>query len=132
MLHQGEPHVVFTQRDVRSVQLAKGSIRAGIELLLEHAGLHYEQLDKVVVAGAFGNYISIESACTIGLLPPLPLDRFEQIGNAAGTGAKLILLSKTLRDTATDLAAHSTHLVQAGNPRFNAHFMHTINFHDIN
>lgn len=132
MLHQGETPVVFTQRDVRSVQLAKGSIRAGIELLLEHTGLHYEQLDKVVVAGAFGNYISIESACTIGLLPPLPLDRFEQIGNAAGTGAKLILLSKTLRRTATELAARSTHLVQAGNPRFNAHFMHTINFQDIN
>ena len=132
MLHQGEPAVVFTQRDVRSVQLAKGSIRAGIELLLEHAGLKYDQLERIVVAGAFGNYINIESACTIGLFPRLPLENFEQIGNAAGTGAKLILLSKTLRRTACELAARSTHLVQAGNPSFNAHFMHNIHFHQIN
>jgi uncharacterized 2Fe-2S/4Fe-4S cluster protein (DUF4445 family) len=132
LLHAGETEVVFTQKDVRSVQLAKGSIRAGIDLLLEHAGLEYEQLDRIVVAGAFGNYINIESACAIGMLPPLPLEVFEQVGNAAGIGAKLVLVSKSLRATASEIASRSKHLIQAGNPRFNTLFMNSINFHEIN
>jgi uncharacterized 2Fe-2S/4Fe-4S cluster protein (DUF4445 family) len=132
LLHDGEPEVVFTQKDVRSVQLAKGAIRAGIDLLLRHAGLEYHQLDKIIVAGAFGNYIRIESACVIGMFPRLPLDRFEQVGNSAGIGAKLALLSAPLREQAQLLAGRCRYIVQAGNPLFNAIFMKSINLPELN
>src|SRR5208337_972097 len=75
--------VVFTQRDIRSVQLCKGAIRAGIEVLLEEAKLRIDQIGQMVIAGAFGNYINLASAVAIDMLPALPLDRFAQVGNAA-------------------------------------------------
>ena len=131
LLHGGDPDVVFTQKDVRSVQLAKGAIRAGIDLLLEISGLEYKQLDRVIVAGAFGNYIRIESACAIGMLPNLPLDRFEQVGNSAGIGAKLAVLSSTMRKKSQLLAGKCRYIVQAGNPRFNSIFMKSINLPDL-
>ena len=128
LLHEDEHDVVFTQEDIRAVQLAKGAIRAGIDLLLETAGLGYNQVEKIVVAGAFGNYIRIDSAITIGMFPDLPLDQFEQVGNAAGIGAKLALLSFPLREKAGLLASSSDYIIQAGNPRFNDIFMRSINF----
>lgn len=131
LLHEGEPEVVFTQKDVRSVQLAKGAIRAGIDLLLEQEGLEYGQLDKIIVAGAFGNYIRIESACAIGMFPVLPMERFEQVGNSAGIGAKLAVLSSPLREQARTLARKSRYIVQAGNPHFNTIFMKSINLPDL-
>jgi uncharacterized 2Fe-2S/4Fe-4S cluster protein (DUF4445 family) len=131
LLYENEHDIVFTQKDIRAVQLAKGAVRAGIDLLLEAAGLDYEQVDKIVVAGAFGNYVRIESAIAIGMFPDLPLNRFEQVGNAAGIGAKLALLSSPLRNSARFLATRSQHIVQSGNPRFNDIFMRSINFPDL-
>ena len=132
LLYKGDQEVVFTQKDVRSVQLAKGAIRAGIDLLLEIAGLEYGSLDKIIVAGAFGNYIRIESACAIGMLPMLPVDRFEQVGNSAGIGAKLAVLSSPLRKKSQLLADKCRYIIQAGNPRFNSIFMKSINMPDLN
>lgn len=128
LLYEGEQDVVFTQKDIRSVQLAKGAVRAGIDLLLETAGIDCDQLEKIVVAGAFGNYIRIESAIAIGLFPDLPPDYFEQVGNAAGIGAKLALLSLPQRDKASLLAGRSQYIVQAGNPGFNDMFIRSLNF----
>lgn len=130
-LHEGEQNLVFTQNDVRAVQLAKGAIRAGIDLLLETAGLDYNQVDRIVVAGAFGNYVRIESAITIGMFPDVPLDHFEQVGNAAGIGAKLALVALPPREKARSLASSNEYIVQAGNPRFNDIFMHSINFPEL-
>jgi uncharacterized 2Fe-2S/4Fe-4S cluster protein (DUF4445 family) len=130
-LHEGEHDLVFTQKDIRAVQLAKGAIRAGMDLLLETAGLDYDQVDRIVVAGAFGNYVRIESAITIGMFPDVPLDHFEQVGNAAGIGAKLALVALPSRDKARSLATSSEYIVQAGNPRFNDIFMHSINFPEL-
>jgi uncharacterized 2Fe-2S/4Fe-4S cluster protein (DUF4445 family) len=131
LLFDGEHPVVFTQKDIRAVQLAKGAIRAGIDLLLENDRLDYDQVDAVVVAGAFGNFIRIDSAITIGMLPDLPLNSFEQVGNAAGIGAKLALLSFSSRETARLLAGRSKHVQQAGNARFNDIFLKSMNFPDI-
>lgn len=80
--------VYLTQKDVREVQLAKAAIRAGIELLLETMGRKAAEVRSVLLAGAFGSYLSPESACGIGMLPPELLDRVRAIGNAAGEGAK--------------------------------------------
>lgn len=122
------PAVVFSQRDVRAVQLAKGAIRAGIQVLLEAAGLREDQIEQVIIAGAFGNYINLESAIAIGMLPRLPLDRFAQVGNAAGIGAKLALVSYPHRATAQSIAASSQYIELAGSRRFNQVFMRAMCF----
>ena len=127
----GGEAVVFTQSDVRSVQLAKGAILAGIRILLEDAGLAEEQLDQVIIAGAFGNYIDIESSIVIGMLPDLPLDRYAQIGNAAGIGAKLALVSHSHRSEAETIATNSHYIELSGSKRFNKLFMHSMQFPDI-
>jgi uncharacterized 2Fe-2S/4Fe-4S cluster protein (DUF4445 family) len=120
--------IVFNQRDVRAVQLAKGAIRAGIRVLLEQAEVKEEQIDQVIIAGAFGNYIDIASAVAIDMLPNLPLDRFAQVGNAAGIGAKLALVSYPHRATAQSIAARSHYMELAGSARFNRCFMHAMRF----
>lgn len=131
MIAAGEDHpVTFTQQDVRNVQLAKGSIRAGIEMLLRDAGLTAGDVDRIVVAGAFGLYIDLGSAIAIGMLPDLPRERYEQIGNAAGMGAKLALVSQRLRQAAIRLAAASRYIEQAGSPDFMRCFMDNINLPD--
>ena len=85
------PGVAFTQNDVRAVQLAKAAIRAGIDLLLarQRALDEARASTRVVIAGAFGAYIDVASAIAIGLLPELPLERFAQVGNAAGLGVRM-------------------------------------------
>lgn len=86
--------VVLTQKDVREVQLAKAAIRAGIELLAERMGVLVSDIQKVYLAGAFGNFLTPASACRIGMIPPVLQDRIIPIGNAAGEGAKLCALSR--------------------------------------
>jgi len=115
--------VIFGQRDIRAVQLAKGAIRAGIQVLLDEAGTREDQIDQVIIAGAFGNYIDLASAVAIGMLPDLPLTRFAQVGNAAGIGAKLALVSYPHRATAQSIAASSQYIELAGTAHFNSAFM---------
>jgi uncharacterized 2Fe-2S/4Fe-4S cluster protein (DUF4445 family) len=110
--------VTITQRDVYEVQLAKGAISAGIQVLLEENGLLVNELEKIILAGAFGSYMDISSAIPIGMLPPLPLERFEQIGNAAGMGAKLALISKRKRKEAEEIAKNTNYLELAVVPSF--------------
>ena len=100
----GQPAITITQDDVRELQLAKGAIRTGIDVLLRSAGCAEAELDEVVIAGAFGSYIDIDSATMIGMLPPLSADRFRQVGNAAGTGARLALISRDKREEANGIA----------------------------
>ncbi|WKV10147.1 ASKHA domain-containing protein [Thermoanaerobacterium sp. CMT5567-10] len=88
-----ENGIFLTQKDVRQVQLAKAAIRAGINILINEVGISETDIKRVYLAGGFGSYISIESAATIGLIPSELKDRTIQIGNAAGLGASLALLS---------------------------------------
>lgn len=110
--------ITFTQKDVRELQLAKGAMRTGIQVLLETHGLSHQDIDQVIIAGAFGTYIDVESAIAIGMLPPLPLDRFRQVGNAAGTGARLALISTTRRREARALAERVGYVELAAIPSF--------------
>ncbi len=82
--------VYLTQEDIRQVQLAKGAIRAGIQLLAEKLGVSLQEIQKVMLAGAFGSYLDPESACVVGLLPEELLDRITAAGNTAGLGAVLL------------------------------------------
>jgi uncharacterized 2Fe-2S/4Fe-4S cluster protein (DUF4445 family) len=118
----GRPAIAFTQQDVRQLQLAKGAMRTGIELLLESSGRKIEEIDSVIIAGAFGSYIDVSSAIAIGLLPRLPLERFRQVGNAAGMGAKLALASRAKREAARSLASRIGYLELAAHPLFTATF----------
>ena len=118
----GEAAITLTQKDVRELQLAKGAMRAGIQLLLEEEGLTEDAIDRVIIAGAFGSYIDVESAVTINMLPDLPLDRFDQVGNAAGMGAKLALVSKKKRAEAREIADRAHYLELTTAPAFKMAF----------
>ncbi|MFW6126122.1 MAG: ASKHA domain-containing protein [Chloroflexota bacterium] len=115
---QGRPAIAITQHDVRELQLAKGAVRAGIQVLLETKGLSDQDVEQVIIAGAFGTYIDVASAVTIGMLPPLPLDGFRQVGNAAGLGAKLALVSRSKRADAQAVADRVGYVELASVPSF--------------
>jgi len=120
--------IVLSQRDIRELQLAKGSIRAVTEVLLQAAGLKWEEVSQVIVAGAFGVFVNLKSAQRIGLLPPLPMERFFIVGNAAGAGAKLALRSVEERRRAVELARKMTHVPMTGNPDYEEALMEFIGF----
>ena len=103
--------IVITRSDVNQIQLAKAAIRAGVEVLLAVAKLDAAALDEFIVAGAFGTYLDLEHAVRIGMFPGLPLERFKQVGNAAGGGAKQLLVSKERRQAA-DVIAEKMHYVE--------------------
>lgn len=124
----GGAPVIFTQHDVRAVQLAKGAIRAGVSILLAESALREDEIGQFIIAGAFGAYIDLESAVAIDMLPALPLERFAQVGNAAGIGAKLALVSYPHRATAQSIAASSRYLELSGSARFNDVFVKSIGF----
>jgi len=118
----------LTQGDVRKIQLAKGAIRAGIEMLKNELGVANEEIYEVYIAGAFGNYISKASAVAIGLLPPFPQERIKPVGNAAGAGAKLALLSRQAREEASEIAKKAEHVELGGRPAFQDAFAEAIGF----
>jgi uncharacterized 2Fe-2S/4Fe-4S cluster protein (DUF4445 family) len=102
---QAGGHEVFlTQQDIRQVQLAKAAIRAGTKLLQKKLGLADSDIEQIFLAGAFGNYIRKENALRVGLLPGVPPERIHFVGNAAASGAQMILTSSRFRELARDLA----------------------------
>ena len=119
----GQPALTITQRDVRELQLAKAAMRAGIQVLLEANGCSEEDIGQVIIAGAFGTYIDVASAVAAGMLPSLPLNRFRQVGNAAGMGAKLALISLHKRAEAQEMASRVKYIELGGAPRFERTFM---------
>lgn len=96
--------VLITQKDVRQFQLAKAAIQAGISLLLKTAGQKEEQIGQILLAGAFGNYIQKENAVRIGLLPKVGIEKIHFVGNAAGSGAQMALVSRSARTLVNKLA----------------------------
>jgi uncharacterized 2Fe-2S/4Fe-4S cluster protein (DUF4445 family) len=118
----GLDDITISQKDVRELQLAKAAIRLGIQALVEAEGLTENDLEGVIIAGAFGTFIDVESAITIGMLPNLPLDRFKQVGNAAGTGARLALISQTEREKANQIAKRDGYIELAKVSNFNRKF----------
>ena len=126
----GDTAVVLTQKDVREVQLAKGAIRAGIELMCEYLGTSVEEIDAVYLAGAFGNYLDPKSACRIGLIPPCLEEKIRPIGNAAGEGARLCALSRAEFDYSKTLAAGTEFLELASLPQFQDRFVDCLAFEE--
>ncbi|MGI6368076.1 MAG: ASKHA domain-containing protein [Anaerolineae bacterium] len=121
--------VRLTQRDIRELQLAKGAVRAGIEILLQELGIQKEAIRKVFLAGAFGNYISPTSALGIGLLPEFPHAALIPVGNAAGSGARMALLSRSLRDKGSQILQHVEYLELSARQDFQDRFVEAMLFH---
>ena len=121
-------NVVLTQKDVREVQLAKAAIRAGIELLSEELGIDVSDIRNVYLAGAFGNYLTPASACRIGMIPPVLLDRIQPIGNAAGEGAKLCALNREEYLYSQTLAKNTDFLELASMPQFQDCYVDALEF----
>ena len=114
----GRP-IVLTQRDVRELQLAAGAIRAGITILLRRAGLKPADLEAILVAGGFGNFIRRGHAQRIGLLPPdVPRDRIRFQGNTSLAGARLAAVSQQARREAEQLARRTEHVDLSRDPDF--------------
>jgi uncharacterized 2Fe-2S/4Fe-4S cluster protein (DUF4445 family) len=120
--------VVITQRDIRQVQLAKGAIKAGIEILMRKLGIKLEDISEVLLAGAFGNYIKKENAIRLGLIPNFPLDKVHFIGNAAEAGAKMALMSKEAREEAVRISKGTEYIELATDPNFQNEFMEAMMF----
>jgi len=120
---KGKPAITITQHDVRELQLAKAAIRTGIQMLLETSGCSEDNIKQVIIAGAFGTYIDVASAVAIGMLPSLPLNRFRQVGNAAGMGAKLALISLKSRVKAQAVASRVSYIELASAPKFEQVFI---------
>jgi len=127
----GEP-IVLTQQDIREVQLAKGAIAAGIKLLMQTLAIQEEDIAKLLLAGAFGNYIDVESAVSIGLIPNLPDTKIRPVDNAAGRGAQLALLSDDNRQEADRIAEITEHLPLNGIPEFQYAFVEAMSFPESN
>ena len=114
--------VVLTQKDIRQFQLAKAAIRAGIMLLCHEASVPEEKIGRILLAGAFGNYIQRQSAVRVGLLPGPGVERIRFVGNAAGAGATMILISRHARDIAAQLAGRIQYVEIAHQTRFQEAF----------
>lgn len=123
----GRP-VLVDRKDVHEIQLAKGAIRAGTQILLIEAGLTDQDLDRIVIAGAFGSYIYIPSAIQVGMLPDLPLERFQQVGNAAGVGARQMLVSREKREQASEICRRVNYVELTTHADFTDQFMEAIFF----
>src|SRR5437773_2571266 len=120
--------IVLNQDDVRQVQLAKGAIASGVVMLQHVAGVPDARVAELMLAGGFGNYVSIASALRIGLIPPLPVERIRYVGNAAALGAQLCLVSETERRRAESVAARIEHVSLAAHPDFERIFVEAMNF----
>jgi uncharacterized 2Fe-2S/4Fe-4S cluster protein (DUF4445 family) len=121
-------NILLTQPDVRALQFAKGAIAAGVEVLLAEIGWTADDLDEVLLAGSFGSYINPGSARAIGLVPWVPLERIVAVGNAAGEGAKISLLSFREREAANRLPDFIEYLELSGRTDFNDIFMDVLAF----
>jgi uncharacterized 2Fe-2S/4Fe-4S cluster protein (DUF4445 family) len=118
--------ILVTRRDVNEIQLAKAAMRAGVEILLLEAGLPASAIDNFIVAGAFGTYIYLPSAVRIGMFPNLPLERFHQVGNAAGIGARDMLLSTEKRQLALEILQRAEYIELTTHPAFSDTYVKAI------
>ncbi len=111
VLHKGElKDIVLTEVDIENVIRAKAALYAGVSLLLKEVGLTLDIVEKVYIAGGFGNYLDVGKAVMIGMLPDMPEEKFTFIGNSSITGAYLCLLSKKMRKEAEEIAGKMTYM----------------------
>jgi len=120
--------IYITQRDIREVQLAKAAIFAGIKILLKEVNILPKNIQKILLAGAFGNFIDKKSAIRIGLIPYLPLEKIESVGNAAGRGAEITLLSEKTREICKKISKDIKYIELSSRADFQEEFVEAMFF----
>jgi len=115
--------IVVTQNDIREIQLAKAAIYTGASILMKHRKVKPEDIRRIYLAGAFGNYVDPQNAKIIGMYPDVHLERVEFVGNTAGSGARMTLLSIDARRTAEDLAKRVEYVELGADPNFQSEFL---------
>jgi len=118
--------LVLTGKDVAEIQLAKGAIRAGVEIMMQELGV--KQLGEVFLAGAFGNYINPEDALSLGLFPKIERDKIRGVGNAAGTGAIMALVNQKDRRHISALAQNLQYMELTTHAEFHNLFVDSMSF----
>ncbi len=122
------PGIALTQADVRELQLAVAAVRSGVRLMLAAGGLPLSKVDRVLVAGAFGNELDVRNGMAIGLLPTVPVERCEFLGNSSLAGARKLLLSAPERAALERLAGRVRHVSLASEPGFQDVFVQSMAF----
>jgi len=115
--------ITFSQTDIRQIILAKAAMRTGIEILLKNYGLKRKDIEKLFIAGAFGNYINKENARIIGMYPEIDLNKVIYVGNAAGTGARMCLVSKNAKKMVEEISRKITYVELAADKDFQNNFL---------
>ncbi len=120
--------VYITQKDIREVQLAKGAIAAGIKIMMDKLSVSYDDIKEVLIAGAFGNYMDPKNSCKIGLIPEELVDKIAPVGNAAGEGSKMCMLSKDEYLVCDKIAKTAEFIELASVPDFQDRFIKELDF----
>jgi uncharacterized 2Fe-2S/4Fe-4S cluster protein (DUF4445 family) len=120
--------IFISQKDVREVQLAVAAIKTGVRMICEKYRLKKEDIDKIFIAGAFGNYLNTKNAMRIGLLPQIDPEKIVFIGNSSLAGARALLLSKPARNKTESLINKVHYISLATDPRFQEYFIDSLNF----
>ena len=123
--------VYLSQRDVRELQFGKGSIASGIKVLMDELGVTPGEIEEVLLGGSFGSYLNPESARVIGLVPPVDVDRILSVGNTAGEGAKMTLLSFRERQVAFELPDQVEYVELSARADFNESFLAVLQFPEL-
>ncbi len=125
---EDDPEVKITQHDIREIQLVKSSIYTGVQILANNFGIPVEDIEQILIAGAFGNYVDITSALDIGLLPGNKREIVRSVGNAAGEGSAKALLSKAILDRCFRIAEKAEFIELANDPGFQEKFIKNLSF----
>lgn len=123
-----ERDIVISRKDINEIQLAKAAIRAGVEILMDRAEVTAAEVDQFIIAGAFGTYIDIASALRLGMFPPVPVNRFHQVGNAAGVGAKQMLISRARRELSVQIIRQIEYIELTTETDFSDRFLQAMFF----
>jgi len=102
--------IIFTETDINSLVLSKGAVYAGFKVLLNQAGLDFSAVDRVWISGGFGQYLDIDKAVTIGLLPDIDRSKFTYLGNSSIGGAYMALLSDDFRQESREISSNMTYI----------------------
>ncbi len=129
--NNGNGRIVISQKDIAEILLAKGAIKAGIESLMKAGNVTGDMVEEVIIAGAFGSYINLINAVDIGLFPVFPNARYFQVGNSAGTGVRMTLLSGSERKHACDISLKTMYLELTTHKNFNERFIEGMKFPSI-
>jgi uncharacterized 2Fe-2S/4Fe-4S cluster protein (DUF4445 family) len=124
----GADEVYISQKDIRELQLAKGAIRTGIDMLLAETGVEVQALKKIRLAGNFGSGVDIGKTIRIGLIPEVEAEKVDVVGNAALRGASLVLVSREYRRKAVSIYRGCRFLELAAKPEFQMQFASSMFF----